>query len=345
MSLKSFHRIPSKLYGSKVIGCSRSTIRRIRSEPRVARKRPVPQTVAQRRKHVLRIAQKETVVAHLRFRTFGSARSIKSELTKSGINVSARTVTRDLRALGAKCLVRPRVPTRREPDRQARLAFARRCLSRRGIEKLLVFSDECWLTCNERSGRTQWCFPTSSSRSSGKRAVRERPLPRETKSKWNVASVQVWAACGYGFKSDLIIFPAFQNNDEGARQAFRLNKYTYIRRCLSKIAPRLSNSRRIFLQDGARSHCNAHVKSYLDRKKIKFEDNFPAYSPDLNLQENAWMMLKERLGQLVPTTLEELCSKAKEAWASIPQSAINRMSLKYLQRLQTLTNSNGEYVR
>lgn len=72
--------------------------------------------------------------------------------------------------------------------------------------KKVVFSDESWLCCNERTGRLQWC------------KKRDDALPLEKKARWNVPSIMVWATAGYDWKGPLIIFPSKHSKDGELRR-------------------------------------------------------------------------------------------------------------------------------
>ena len=51
----------------------------------------------------------------------------------------------------------------------------------------------------------------------------------------------------------------------------------------------------------------------------------PPQSPDLNIIENCWRIIKQRVKQRKPTTVDELKQYIIEEWASIPQEKINKM--------------------
>jgi len=266
-------------------------------------------------------------------RDFACARAIASQLLReAGIRASKRTIQRDLVAMGAKCRVRRPVPTRKPADFACRLEYARRYV---GVSaRRFVFSDECWVTANE-GGRYMWIFDG------------EEVLPRERQSKWNVSAIQIWAACGWGYKGPIVMFPAkaFKTEEDGERvfKAFRLNADQYKRRCLSKIVPFLQESGRIFVQDGAKSHAAGSVAAYLSRKNVETAIKFPAYSPDLNMAECIWSVLKDAVGLKYPdpTDIEDLKVKIQEAWDELPMKTINQICGKYAQHLAKVVARKG----
>jgi len=51
-----------------------------------------------------------------------------------------------------------------------------------------------------------------------------------------------------------------------------------------------------FMQDGAGPHWANKIKGFLEKSEIQIV-SWPSSSPDLNLIENVWRMLKQRLGK------------------------------------------------
>jgi transposase len=186
----------------------------------------------------------------------------------------------------------------------------------------LVFSDESWLCCNENTGKIQWC----------KRG--EKPLPREKKARWNVPSVMVWGAIGKGFKSKLVILPSKREDDDGEVKVFRLDSESYVRRCLSTVSNRLVSEGRIFQQDGARSHIAKRTRAYLRRKKINWIEDWPPYSPDLNMIEPVWKELARGVGALCPLTTQELVAAAEKVWNEMPQRILDAHAMHFSRAIQ-----------
>lgn len=314
-----------------VINKSRRTVSRWFQKPYRCMKE-TSEPVKHRRALVKKLMRMRTRSGHLVYPTYPSANDLRSALiAKHGITVSRRTVIRDLHAIGATSLVRPKVPSRRPTDFAARLRFARKYARVARIARRIIFSDESIVVGTETTGRQMWVLQ------------RKELLPRESKSRYNLPSIQVWGAIGFNFKSRLVLFPAFQFDDACAsgKRGFRLNKLSYVRRCLATVAQALSGSQRLFQQDGARCHDNEHVRQYLTRKRISFISDWPGYSPDLNCIEHIWGILKQRLGKLAPTDIDDLKRKVLIAWESITQKEINAIVCGYQQRLKNVIKSGG----
>lgn len=315
---------------AEMLNVSTRTITRWSSEKSLSvtkKKKAVPPHIRLRRSNVVKIAKQVGGEGRFQHKKFGCASAIRAELhATTAISVSRKSIQRDLRAAGAKCYVRPRVSTRSATDYQARREYAKK--HKKIAKKRWTFSDESIVTANEQTGRYEWCFDN------------ERPFPIEKKSRFNVSAVQVWGCVGHGWRSELVVLPAKRTTADGDEVSFRLNKETYVRRCLSKIAEELRTGRRVFVQDGARCHDNKHVRAYCERKGIEVVQ-LPPYSPDLNLIEVVWGLLKAELGKLYPTDVNDLIKKVKIAWNRIPQSTIDKMIEKYPNMLERLEKNDG----
>lgn len=298
---------------ARALGRSRTTVCKHAREPTAKRmQRPSNKRVTQRRQLVITLAKEVIEKSGRRFPRYASARSIKSALFHHHcINVSSRTVNRDLHASDFVSRVRRPVPTRDASDREKRQAFCDKWLKKSSTYDF-YFSDECWLTCIETTGRTMW-VPRG-----------QAPLPIEKKCRYNVGSVMIWACIGRGFRSPLIFFPRTSEDDDGiVRKGWSLNGPAYIKRCLSRVVSHLQKPNVIFVQDGARAHFNRQVLGYLSKKGVRYLTDWPSSSPDLNMIELIWSLLKSKIGQRCPMTVKELMEVAAEEWQRIPVETVD----------------------
>lgn len=299
---------------SRELGISRRAITAaVKRDFQVSAKksRRTPAKISLRRRTLKKIATETAKVGHRTFPRHASAKKIKSELMRrTKEQLSVRQVQRELKKCGLKAYKRPTCPTKRVADLSVKKQFA---LRHKKIQwKRVVFSDESWLSCNENTGKVQWA------------SARECVHPIERKSRWNVASIMVWGCVGYNYKSELIIFPSKKDDNDGNLRTFRLDAASYVRRCLSSVAKDLVSGKKIFQQDGARSHAAKSTKAYLSRKRIEWLQDWPPYCPDLNMIEYVWKDLAEAVGAMCPLNAEELVRCAKKAWEEMPQEKINR---------------------
>lgn len=287
--------------------------------------------VVKRRAFVARLAATFRGPAEFRRPAFPSLKAIAAAIHRAlGVRVSTSTIRRDLKARGFVNRVRRVVPTKEARVVAARLKFCNQ-MSRWSADKIrkLVFSDEHWISINDYTCRTQWV----------KAKLCGRDLcTRQRKRLQNTARLQLWAAAGVDFKGPLVLFPQKGPYDDG----FRLNGESYVRRCLVPTVPRLVAGNRILIQDGARPHVRFSVKQYMARKKLCWVENWPPYSPDLNMIESIWPELNRRIGQKCPKSLEELVMAAKEAWDELPQAVINAHCMRFAKKVAEVARNRGE---
>lgn len=284
-----------------------------------ARKRQCSDAIKKRRRALVKLAKTTKSKGGRQWPAYGSAPKLRAALrATTGELLSVRQIQRELRQARLTCYVRPTATTRKISEVSRRREFA--AINVRTDWKRIIFSDESWLTCNEATGKYQYC------------EKRSDVLPREKKARWNVPSVMVWAAVGYNYKSSLVILPS-KHDDDGHVKCFRLDAQSYVRRCLSTVVKDLIVRDRLFQQDGARSHVAKSTRAYLRRKRVQWIENWPPYSADMNMIEPIWKELADRVGAACPMTTEELIVAARAAWQALPQSVINAHCKHFRRRM------------
>ena len=83
-----------------------------------------------------------------------------------------------------------------------------------------------------------------------------------------------------------------------------------------------------------------------------FGDNFwskgvwPGNSPDLNLIENLWAILQEKVfDNPRPKNRSELIARVKKTWDSIPTSLLAKLYASYYKRIEAVIDSDGGSTR
>ena len=98
----------------------------------------------------------------------------------------------------------------------------------------------------------------------------------------------------------------------------------------------------LFQQDNAPVHTSA-IKNFFLENEWEVLD-WPPYSPDLNIIENLWAIVKRRFAE--QTVLwENLDEKVKEIWNSIDLETIQKLHDSIPDRLKAVVDSNGRISR
>jgi len=109
----------------------------------------------------------------------------------------------------------------------------------------------------------------------------------------------------------------------------------------------------IFLQDNAPIHTAHIVREWLEQHFITVM-NWPPYSPDLNLIENLWAILKREIYKYYPELLvtpntkqtkEELITTAQNIWEHLGDSTVNNLADIMPHRIKAIIRAEGWYIQ
>ena len=98
---------------------------------------------------------------------------------------------------------------------------------------------------------------------------------------------------------------------------------------------------KILQQDNASCHCSKFTKEFLKLKKINVLQNYPPCSPDLNIIENIWAILKNNVRRRAARNLAELNLFVEEEFHKIPDSIIINLYRSIPMRILQVIRDKG----
>ncbi len=97
----------------------------------------------------------------------------------------------------------------------------------------------------------------------------------------------------------------------------------------------LPSRRRVFQQDNAKPHTAAITTAWLHSRRV-WVLNWPACSPDLSPIENIWHIIKWKIRQRRPRTLQQLETYIRQEWDQIPTPKLQKLITSMPRHLQTV---------
>lgn len=254
--------------------------------------------------------------------------SSTSIVTETRCSASARTVRRRL-------LNEFNLPSRR-PAKKARL-------SGKNIKDRIAF-------CNKYKNWTedQWLGVTFSDEStfsqfsSYVRHVR-RPPGQRYKTRYVVQTVKqapttmVWGCFSGRGRGGLWFMP----------KNTTMNGQVYLRLLQDKLLLHMGIlGSTVFQQDGAPCHRTAAVSRWLADSNVEVLGPWPGSSPDLNPIENMWIMIKEKVSKLNPTSEASLAAAIKNVWVQdVTPAYCERLARSMPSRIRDVLAAKGEHTK
>ena len=101
----------------------------------------------------------------------------------------------------------------------------------------------------------------------------------------------------------------------------------------------------IFMQDGAPCHRSKVAKNFLDSSNIDLLE-WPGNSPDLNLIENLWTNMKNKVSEKQPLSGAELVKAIKKVWVKeISKQYCQNLIENMPRRIKAVINDRGGHTK
>ncbi len=98
----------------------------------------------------------------------------------------------------------------------------------------------------------------------------------------------------------------------------------------------------VFQQDNAKPHTAAITTAWLHSRRVRVL-NWPASSPDLSPIENIWRIIKRKIRQRWPQTLQQLETYIRQEWDKFHQTPkLQKLITSMPRRLQTVLKRRGD---
>lgn len=96
-----------------------------------------------------------------------------------------------------------------------------------------------------------------------------------------------------------------------------------------------------FIRDHATQHLSAESTAAVTRLGLRFHPEFPAQSWDINIIENVWGVLDDKLLGRAPRTNDGWRRAIKEAWGEVEQSTIDKLVCAVPDRMHMVVENGG----
>ncbi len=247
-----------------------------------------------------------------------NSRRLKEFLkSMAGVSISYRTICRRFHERGGKWRRLTKVQKLTTAQKKARIRYALKHL--RTDWTRVVFSDETQHALT-RTGHWRWVFPGED----GTEEAEAHPL-----------KVHWWSYVDWYGVGPLVEVKG------------RLNSAGYVNILKKYLLPHLLHhpkKRMKFLQDSATIHTSHYTKQFFVTNGVRVIEH-PVKSPDLNIIENTWAYMKDKVESRAPSTRDELVQYTKDEWKNIPLHVIRNTIKSMPNRLKSVIRNSGEAIK
>ena len=120
-----------------------------------------------------------------------------------------------------------------------------------------------------------------------------------------------------------------------------INSIKYLQILQESLLPEMFLGKKL-QQDNAPAHNSILSKTWFSENGLEILENWPPNSPDINIIENVWSLLKKRVFQRHPKNIEELWAFCQEEFGRIPLEYIQNLYSSIPDRLNKIVQCNGK---
>lgn len=240
--------------------------------------------------------------------------------------ISERTVRRRLKEGDFKTTKAKDVPYISKANKLKRLAFAKEHLHKPNeFWRSVLWTDESSFEYNSSKNKFFVRLPE---------VVRQKKRPVCQKVSHGGGSVMFWGCVAYNGLGDLVPVTGSMNQQQ---YLITLNENAFTS------GDKLIGESFILQQDNAPCHKAQMITKFLKDVGVKTLD-WPPQSPDLNIIENVWSLLKRRRTVSLNKTREETISEVTSLWEEISPEILKNLVDSVPRRLQKVIESKGGYT-
>ena len=209
--------------------------------------------------------------------------------------------------------------------KEKRLAFTAFHLQNKTNFKNVIFTDEAWFQL-DRNKRWVWV---------DKSQISEKVMSNHVS---HPQKVMVWGGIGYNFKTNIVFIEDTLDADayidqvifgsnliEHADEVYGIGKW-------------------LLQQDNAPAHVSYKTIQVLKELEIKLLENWPPYSPDLNIIEVVWAIMENRVEVKGPNSIDGLKKVVRDVWDSLSNQTINGLVDSIDRRLNAVHSKPDQTI-